>query len=213
MGGIFFRCARRAPVEAINDVGGDVVNLFRVIKKHPAALLDELTGLGFSRAEFERQRLLDSATLTDIERAARFFYLQRAGFGGMVGSASFPAAAIRSRAMPARAIETQLAAHSARLECVTIERQAYADFIAAHDRPTTLFYLDPPYWGCENYYGKGLFDRADFARIASLMTAIKGAFILSLNDVPEVRRMFEAFHLRRLAVTTRRAARPGRTNC
>lgn len=33
-------------------------------------------------------------------------------------------------------------------------------------RPGTLFYLDPPYHGCENLYGKGLFKRSDFHRLA-----------------------------------------------
>ena len=58
-----------------------------------------------------------------------------------------------------------------------------------YDRPETLFYLDPPYWGCETDYGPG-FERGDFARLADLLSGLQGRFILSLNDVPEVRELF-----------------------
>ena len=71
----------------------------------------------------------------------------------------------------------------------------------AYDRPETLFYLDPPCWGCENYYGKGLFERADFRRMAELLGGLKGAFVLSLSDVPEVRELFGRFRIERIGVT------------
>lgn len=71
------------------------------------------------------------------------------------------------------------------------------------DRPTTLFYLDPPYWGCESYYGKGLFARADFARLAATLRAIKGRFIMSLNDTPGVRATFKGFRIETVPVTYR----------
>ncbi len=54
----------------------------------------------------------------------------------------------------------------------------------------TLFYLDPPYWGTEHYYGRGLFERADFERLSAALRGLQGRFILSLNDVPEVRELF-----------------------
>ncbi|MFQ5774009.1 MAG: DNA adenine methylase [Kiloniellaceae bacterium] len=86
-------------------------------------------------------------------------------------------------------------AASARLATVTIENLPYAEFIERYDRPATLFYLDPTYWGCENHYGKGLFERADFARFAELLRRLKGRFILSLNDVPQVRATFTGFRI------------------
>lgn len=56
-----------------------------------------------------------------------------------------------------------------RLQSVTIERLPYLDFLARYDRPGTLFYLDPPYWGCERDYGPG-FERADFERLRDAST-------------------------------------------
>ena len=76
-----------------------------------------------------------------------------------------------------------------------IENLLFGEFITCNDRAETLFYLDPPYHGVENYYGKGLFSREDFARLAGQLASIEGSFILSLNDTPEVRDTFKAFRL------------------
>ena len=70
-----------------------------------------------------------------------------------------------------------------------------------YDRPTTLFYIDPPYYGCEGDYGIGLFERADFERLASALKGLRGRFILSLNDVPENRRIFAGFELEPVRTT------------
>lgn len=59
-----------------------------------------------------------------------------------------------------------------------------------YDRHDTLFYLDPPYWGCEDDYGRDLFSREEFARLAEELRTIQGHWMLSINDVPEIRQLF-----------------------
>jgi len=61
------------------------------------------------------------------------------------------------------------------------------------DRPTTLFYLDPPYWGKKLYNHN--FSEADFEQLAERLVKVRGKFILSLNDVPEVRALFGRFRI------------------
>jgi len=58
-----------------------------------------------------------------------------------------------------------------------------------------VFFLDPPYYGCENDYGKGVFGEADFSRMTEILSIVKGKFILTLNDVPEIRQMFGRFEI------------------
>ena len=58
-----------------------------------------------------------------------------------------------------------------------------------------LFYLDPPYWGCEKDYGQDVFGRSDFDQLAAQLAGIKGKFLLSINDTPGVRATFTAFHM------------------
>lgn len=88
-----------------------------------------------------------------------------------------------------------------RLAGVTIENLRWQDFINRYDRPGTLFYLDPPYWGCKDDYGKAMFGRTEFEEMATRLKAIKGQFILSINDVPEIRDLFAAFQLREVELT------------
>ncbi len=138
---------------------------------------------------------VDPDTLTDLRRAARFLYLQRLSFGGQVDRRTFGL----TRTNPSRFDLTKLvpmleAAHD-RLTSVTIECLPYDRLITRYDCAGALFYLDPPYWNCEDDYGPDVFSRDDFGRLRSLLEGLKGRFILSINDNPEVREMFKAFTL------------------
>lgn len=193
MGGVFFRRDRRPGTEVINDISADVTTLFRILQRHYQAFLDTLKWQLSSRAEFERLMRVDPTTLTDLERAARFLYLQRTAFGGKVTGRNFGI----SRTGPARFDLTKLvpmleAVHD-RLAPVTIERLPFDRFIKRWDRPGALFYLDPPYWGCEADYGADVFSPADFERLRGLLETLQGRFILSINDRPEVRAIFDRF--------------------
>ena len=148
-----------------------------------------------SRAEFQRLAGQDPKTLTDLERAARFLYLQRCAFGGKVSGRNFGIASDRPARFNLSTLEPMLEDLHARLAGVIIECLDWSDFIPRYDRDGALFYLDPPYFGCENDYGRAMFSREDFARMASLLAEIKGRFLMSLNDVPEIRQTFGAFHL------------------
>ena len=137
--------------------------------------------------------------MTDIQRAARFAYLQRLMFGGKPAHLATPGQIGPSTHHPARLTAARIrrligAAHE-RLQDVHIECLDWDVFVRRYDRPRTLFYLDPPYLGHENDYGKGMFSVEDFARMAELLRGIKGRFILSLNDTPEVREKSEGFQI------------------
>jgi len=201
MGGIFLRRTSRPKAEFINDAGRDVYNLFRILQKHYVAFLDLLRFQLTTQANFNRLTDTDPETLTDLQRAARFLYLQRTAFGGKPSGRNFGVATDRSARFNLTTLESDLEALHERLSGVTIMCANYSDFIDRIDRKHTLFYLDPPYWGCENDYGKALFERADFERLATQLKSIKGRFLMSINDVPEIRETFAAFHMTEVATT------------
>ena len=173
MGGVFLARRRAAPVELINDRSRDVVNLFRILQRHYAAFMDVLRFQLTSRADFERLRSTDAELLTDLERAARFLYLQRAAFGGKVAGRSFGVSLSSGARFDVSRLGEVLAAVHERIAGVTVENLDYSDFIQRYDRPDTLFYLDPPYHGTEHYYGLGAFERADFARLAAQLAGLR----------------------------------------
>lgn len=190
MGGVFLRRAARPRAEVINDISEDVTTLFRVLQRHYVAFIDMLRYQIASRAEFERLINTDPSTLTDLERAARFLYLQRLAFGGKITGRNFGTAAERPSRFDITRLVPVLEDVHERLAGVVIERLPYGDFITRYDRTGTLFYLDPPYWRGEEDYGKGVFSRDDFQRLSDQLRGIKGRFIFSINDVPDIRDMF-----------------------
>lgn len=193
MGGVFFRRRRRPRKEVINDISADVVTLFRLLQRHYQQLLDVLKWQVCSRAEFERLMAVDPATLTDLERAARFLYLQRAAFGGKVTSRNYGISFEGGARFDLPKLVPMLEEVHERLCGVDIERLPYADLIRRYDRPGALFYLDPPYHGNEEDYGKGVFSAADFELLSGLLEGIEGRFILSINDTPQIRALFARF--------------------
>lgn len=190
MGGVFFKRAAAPKVEAINDLNRDVATFFRILQHHYQAFMDMLKWQLASRAEFARLLQQDPDTLTDLQRAARFLYLQRLSFGGKVAGRGFGFDTNTSARFDTRKLGPILEAAHERLAGVWIECLPWERFIERWDRPRTLFYLDPPYWGSEHYYGHDLFSKADFERLAEALKGLRGAFILTLNDVPEVRELF-----------------------
>ncbi len=201
MGGIFLRRTRRPKAELINDRGRDVYNLFRVLQEHYQAFLDLLKWQITTQANFNRLVAIDPDTLTDMQRAARFLYLQRCAFGGKVSGRNFGLATERPGRFNLTTLEPDLEALHSRLAGVTVMCLDFADFIRRVDRPGTLFYLDPPYWGCEDDYGRAVFSRERFDEMAGLLRGLKGRFILSLNDLPEVRATFVGFEMREVTTT------------
>jgi DNA adenine methylase len=190
MGGIFLRRTSRPRSEVINDAGRDVANLFRILQRHYPQFLDTLRFQLTTRVEFNRLVDTNPDTLTDLERAARFLYLQRTAFGGKVSGRNFGVSPDRPGRFNLTTLEPMLEDLHSRLAGVVIECLDFGEFIRRYDSPGTLFYLDPPYWGSEGDYGKALFNRADFQRLGDILKAIKGRFLMSINDVPQIREIF-----------------------
>jgi len=200
MGGVFLRRDRRPKAEVINDFSHDVANFFRVVRHHYQAFMNLLDFQITSRDEFERLKATDPDTLTDMQRAARFLYLQCLAFGGKVAGRNFGVSVGRPGRFNVNKLAADLADLNERLAAVVIERLDWSEFIRRYDRKGTLFYLDPPYFGCEGDYGRDLFDRSQFVAMAGQLRRIEGRFILSLNDTPEVREIFAGFNFEAVGV-------------
>lgn len=190
MGGIFLRRKRPAKAEFINDLNGEIYTLFRVLQEHYVAFLDLLRFQITTQANFNRLVEVPPDTLTDLQRAARFLFLQRCAFGGKVSGRNFGVATGRPARFNITTLEPDLEALHERLSGVTVTCLDFGAFIQRVDRKGTFFYLDPPYWGCEGDYGKAAFSRDRFADLADQLRVARGRWLMSLNDRPEVRQIF-----------------------
>lgn len=187
-------------VEVINDFNGELVNLYRVVQRHLEEFVRQFKWALSSREVFKWVQDTRPETLTDIQRAARFYYLQHQCFGGKASGQTWGTAT--SAAAPTvnlLRLEEDLSAAHMRLHGAYIERLDWQECIRRYDRPHTLFYLDPPYWETAGY---GVpFEWAQYERMAELMGQIKGKAILSLNDHPDIRRCFAKFHMETVPIS------------
>lgn len=188
-----------AAVEVINDVNGELVNLYRVVQHHLEEFVRQFKWALTSRAVFQWLKDTRPETLTDIQRAARFYYLQQNCFGGKVEGQTFGTATTAPPGLNLLRLEESLSAAHLRLASAYVENLDWAACIERYDRPHTLFYLDPPYWETEGYGVEFPFEQ--YERMAELLGQIKGKAIVSLNDHPEVRRAFAAFDMESLDIT------------
>ncbi|PTQ91284.1 DNA adenine methylase [Agitococcus lubricus] len=183
----------QSPVEVFNDINGELVNLYRVLKHHLDEFIRQFDYVLLSRDEFARFKKQSPECLTDIQRAVRYYYLVRLSYGTKAVDHSFASAASRALSIDLSRFKDSLSEANKRLSHVTVENQHYSKIIQRFDTDKTLFYLDPPYYGYENYYGNGIFSRDDFALLRDQLKAIKGKFILSVNNAIEIKELFSDF--------------------
>jgi DNA adenine methylase len=190
LGGAQVLCKKPpSKVEVVNDLDGQVVNFFRCAQQHPDELSRQLKSVLVSREWFEIFLNQNPASLTDIQRAARFFYLQKNCYAGLVRGQHYACKVVGAPGFnPSRLPEIFENLHR-RLARVQIESLPFQDFIPRFDRPTTLFFCDPPYWRRKLYNFN--FTDEDHRMLADLLQSIKGKFVLTADDVPELREMFK----------------------
>lgn len=195
---LFFLRPSPADVEVINDINGELVRLYRVVQHHLEEFVRQFKWALSSRQIFEWQQMTRPETLTDIQRAARFYYLQQHAFGGKVQGQNFGTATTAPAGLNLLRLEETLSAAHLRLHGVHVENLPWETCIERYDRPHTFFYLDPPYWETEGYGVPFEFD--NYVRMAELSKRTKGKVMISLNDHPEIRRVFQDLHIETVGI-------------
>jgi DNA adenine methylase len=146
-----------AKVEVINDINGELVNLYRVVKNH----------------------------LEEFVRQFKYALSSRDVFKWRTATTAPPINLLR--------IEENLSAAHLRLASAYIESLDWKKCMERYDRSHTFFYLDPPYWETEGY---GVaFGLEQYELMAEMLRNLKGKAIVSLNDHPDIRRIFGGFHI------------------
>ena len=182
-------------VEVINDINGELVNMYRVIRHHHQAFIEAFDHLLVSQDQFREFMDTSVHVLTDIQRAVKFFYTLRTSYAAKIVGQTFTSGSERASRLNFDNLAESIAEAHERLKRVWVENRPFDVLIPQMDKSTTFFYLDPPYWDCEDVYGKGIFDKDDFTKLRDLCAGMRGKFIMSINDVPEIRELFKDFHI------------------
>jgi DNA adenine methylase len=182
--------------EVLNDLNGDIINLYRVVQHHPDELYRQFRWTLSSRQHWQQLSATPVAVLTDVQRAARFIYLQKQAFGGKVTGQTFGVDVSRGPRFNAFNIEQSLSDAHFRLAGTTIEHLDWLKCMHKYDRPETLFYCDPPYWKTEGY---GIeFPFSEYEKLAAFARSCKGRVIISLNDHPDIRTLMHGLDIHRV---------------
>ncbi len=182
---------RPSPVETYNDIDGEVVNFFRVLREQKEQLIEAIGLTPFSREEFYHALNTDGAALTPLERARRFFVRARQVRTGLAQTASLGRWANCKNTTRAGmsgvvsrwlgSVET-LPEVAARLLRVQIENRPAQEVIRLYDSAETLFYCDPPYphetRGDSKAYGFEMTDQ-EHRELAALLSRVKGKAAIS----------------------------------
>lgn len=192
--------------EVLNDLDRDLVTLYRVIKHHPEELYKQYKYSLVSRSEFDREQQVNPETLTDIQRAARYLFLQKCAFGGHITGQTFGMTTTGKPRFNLLTLESTIEKAWQRLINVQIECKDFRDLIPRYDRPHSFFFLDPPYWQIPGY--KHDFEESDFVELASILGSIKGKFLMTINDTKEVRAIFKDFPIQETTLKYSMSTKP-----
>jgi len=198
-GAALFFMKQQSSVEVLNDINSDIVNLYRVVQNHLEEFIKQFKWVLTSREIFNWAKDTPPETLTDIQRAARFYYLQKLSFGARSDSRSFGTSTTSPTRLNLLRLEETLSEAWVRLQRVTIEHLDWLECIQRYDRPGTLFYLDPPYWKTQGY---GVpFGMEQYQLMANAMRKMKGRAVVSVNDHPDMRSVFDGLDIRTVNTT------------
>ncbi|WP_085841442.1 DNA adenine methylase [Enterobacter asburiae] len=194
---LFFR-KEPSKVEVLNDINGELVNLYRVVKYHLEEFVRQFKWALTSRQIFEWNQATDPDTLTDIQRAARFYYLQRLEYGAKVGGNTFGTSATKFHGLNLLRLEETLSEAHLRLSAAIIEHLAWDACMKRYDRAETLFYLDPPYYNTAGYGVE--FELEEYTKMAKLTKCTQGSVIISVGDSELMREVFDGLYIKPLSV-------------
>ncbi len=175
--------------EVLNDLDGELINFWRVIKHRPAEFSEAASKVLGSRELFDEWKLL-AGNGDEIMRAVQFYAVIRLAFGARRAGNVFARRLDKRPEITWPVIHRDLHQVVLRLRQCWIERLSWQECLAKYDRATTLFYLDPPYRvdGARAY--RHWFKDADHEALAQGLAGVKGRWILSYNDDAFIRRLY-----------------------
>jgi DNA adenine methylase len=201
-GAIFFN-KPKARLNTINDIDGNLVNLFVQVRDNFDALAQKVYWTLNSRDEFNKFRKHSNnkfKDINDVDRALMYLFLNKTMFCGRPNSPF--SAKIEGGAGFNLALIKRMKSVREKLDGVIIENRSYKEIIPKYSRSEdVLMYLDPPYWVSNNndYYQYD-FTETDHKLLFELLNKVKCKWILSYDDVPEIRYLHKDFHILKVPV-------------
>ncbi len=180
-GGSIFFYKNPSVLEVINDLDENIYTIFNGAKKYDNLdIKNRLDGV-YTKEQFNIIR--DSKLDDEFEKFCRTYYLLK---NSILGKGT-------TWKDDRPKMNVKLEGYKERLEDVVIYNTDYKELIVKYDSPDTFFYLDPPYEeskGLYNHYDINMFE------MYSILSKIKGKFLISYNNSENVREIFKNYNIK-----------------
>jgi DNA adenine methylase len=186
----------------VGDINEELIHFYKMIRWRPYIVAQLAHSLPQDDATYYQLRSLDPSSLSAVQRAARFLYLNRFCFNGVYRTnlnGHFNVS--RGQHMGNIPSVTELVAFGRLLRQVTVRASDFSSLLEQTGK-TDFIYLDPPYAGRDvrdrGEYGPGAFKLEDLERLASQVheAAERGAKVLiSYADIPAIHRFFSSWRI------------------
>ena len=189
-----------SPIEVLNDIDEELINFFRVVKHDPKSLIESFDLELVSRSEFQRLALTDPHTLSNAERAHRFYYLIMAGWGGEARYPRFQTSTSDgghgNRLIGAlKSLRQRVEPVHDRLKTVIIENLDWTECVERYDRLGTFMYFDPPYPGNGANYKYNMRSMAEHSAIAERLRHVQCQWMLSSYNTQDIRELYRDYNI------------------
>ncbi len=197
-----------SPIEVYNDRDGALVNLFETVRNHPLLFLERCQFLHYSRQLYETWRRqvqngFQDADVDQLESAVRTYYSIVSSFvGDPTKGWAFDRSGTGGGSRRWSSIWERVSFLSHRLRHVAIDCLDFRECIKNWDTDLTLFFLDPPYISSvsRGFYGRD-FTMNDHADLCSILAGLKGKWLMTIDDTPELRHMYREFAISSVSTT------------
>ena len=194
-GAALLRAKGESPIEVLNDTDETITNAFRCVRHHPDAVIKELDHHVNSRADFIAYKKQQG--MTDIQRAARWLFLNALSFGGDSSSFGVQRTSGGGATNSISKLQDRITECHKRLNGVIVENLDWRHCLKTYDSDGTLFFCDPPYVGgkIKSY---AAWSQVQMAEFAGAIAAVLGDWIVTVNDSPENRALFGFGKMKRI---------------
>ena len=178
-GGAVFFAKPKSEVEVINDINGEIVNFFKILKSNFPELQKEIRATLHSRELYKKAMVVYAHPdlFSDVKRAWALWVLTNQGFAGMIGSWGFGKDDSKEASLAVKR-ENFTKDYEDRLVKVQVENNNAIKVIQRCDDKETFIYADPPYIGSDQGHYKG-YSENDYRELLDALAKVKGKFLLS----------------------------------
>lgn len=186
-------------VEVINDINDDLIILYRVIQHHLEEFVRQFKWALVSRTMFKWEKMKHPESLTDIQRAARFFYLQRNAFGAKLENQTFGISKQCKPKFNLLRIEELLSDLHLCLARVLVENLDWQACVMKYDYDQAFHFIDPPYWQTEGYNVE--FPWEEYVALRAFLERAEGKVLITLNKPPDIETLFDGYIIQERDIT------------